>query len=111
MEAHPHPLPDRYSFGIGIDHLGRHAHAGRAVDVDDGEREGDGHAGRPGLVVDGVAVDRPGPGNRPVFNGLAPAFRTDDLRRMDRVIASGRSEEHTSELQSLMRTSYAVFCL
>src|SRR3546814_1986044 len=29
------------------------------------------------------------------------AFRADDLR----------SEEHTSELQSLMRTSYAVFCL
>src|SRR3546814_9683309 len=29
------------------------------------------------------------------------------------VVASdhGRSEEHTSELQSLMRTSYAVFCL
>src|SRR3546814_4638080 len=26
-------------------------------------------------------------------------------------IASGRSEEHTSELQSLMRISYAVFCL
>src|SRR3546814_10034503 len=24
---------------------------------------------------------------------------------------SGRSEEHTSELQSLMRRSYAVFCL
>src|SRR3546814_5428583 len=34
---------------------------------------------------------RPGPGN---------------ARR-----ASGRSEEHTSELQSLMRISYAVFCL
>src|SRR3546814_1773185 len=27
------------------------------------------------------------------------------------VNASGRSEEHTSELQSLMRISYAVFCL
>src|SRR3546814_5970448 len=26
-------------------------------------------------------------------------------------MASRRSEEHTSELQSLMRTSYAVFCL
>src|SRR3546814_7738339 len=26
-------------------------------------------------------------------------------------IAIGRSEEHTSELQSLMRISYAVFCL
>src|SRR3546814_5415009 len=30
--------------------------------------------------------------------------RNADLRR-------GRSEEHTSELQSLMRISYAVFCL
>src|SRR3546814_5714697 len=27
------------------------------------------------------------------------------------VILHGRSEEHTSELQSLMRLSYAVFCL
>src|SRR3546814_9975910 len=26
-------------------------------------------------------------------------------------MAGGRSEEHTSELQSLMRISYAVFCL
>src|SRR3546814_10553455 len=26
-------------------------------------------------------------------------------------LATGRSEEHTSELQSLMRISYAVFCL
>src|SRR3546814_4131085 len=29
----------------------------------------------------------------------------------DIVRMSGRSEEHTSELQSLMRISYAVFCL
>src|SRR3546814_7636111 len=29
----------------------------------------------------------------------------------DRVIDVTRSEEHTSELQSLMRNSYAVFCL
>src|SRR3546814_10761963 len=27
------------------------------------------------------------------------------------IIAAARSEEHTSELQSLMRISYAVFCL
>src|SRR3546814_10226327 len=27
------------------------------------------------------------------------------------LVAKMRSEEHTSELQSLMRTSYAVFCL
>src|SRR3546814_10050558 len=29
----------------------------------------------------------------------------------DRATAEERSEEHTSELQSLMRISYAVFCL
>src|SRR3546814_2177766 len=28
-----------------------------------------------------------------------------------RIAAAKRSEEHTSELQSLMRISYAVFCL
>src|SRR3546814_2908785 len=34
-------------------------------------------------------------------------------RRLASIIATGliRSEEHTSELQSLMRISYAVFCL
>src|SRR3546814_13020730 len=32
-------------------------------------------------------------------------------RRGNIVGATGRSEEHTSELQSLMRISYAVFCL
>src|SRR3546814_7521487 len=33
-----------------------------------------------------------------------------ELAKHDR-IARSRSEEHTSELQSLMRISYAVFCL
>src|SRR3546814_3642713 len=32
-------------------------------------------------------------------------------RSPDRRDTLGRSEEHTSELQSLMRISYAVFCL
>src|SRR3546814_6406757 len=32
-------------------------------------------------------------------------------RRRGRMDCSIRSEEHTSELQSLMRISYAVFCL
>src|SRR3546814_3122968 len=39
-----------------------------------------------------------------VNNGLSRVLPFD-------VITSGRSEEHTSELQSLMRISYAVFCL
>src|SRR3546814_9136873 len=36
-----------------------------------------------------------------------------DYLNLDRTSGtlSGRSEEHTSELQSLMRISYAVFCL
>src|SRR3546814_4400203 len=33
------------------------------------------------------------------------------VRREDRARLGDRSEEHTSELQSLMRISYAVFCL
>src|SRR3546814_5663997 len=35
------------------------------------------------------------------------------LARIDKTVAflNSRSEEHTSELQSLMRISYAVFCL
>src|SRR3546814_8314805 len=33
------------------------------------------------------------------------------LRYNDSRVIEGRSEEHTSELQSLMRISYAVFCL
>src|SRR3546814_9503304 len=38
----------------------------------------------------------------------------EDLQARDEAVAGGgviRSEEHTSELQSLMRISYAVFCL
>src|SRR3546814_7653725 len=37
----------------------------------------------------------------------------EDVPELDTLIVpiGGRSEEHTSELQSLMRTSYAVFCL
>src|SRR3546814_8650183 len=47
--------------------------------------------------------------------GVGMGFRP-DLRRLERLIPDRqrikiRSEEHTSELQSLMRISYAVFCL
>src|SRR3546814_7313291 len=41
---------------------------------------------------------------------LAPAAAADLVRRGHEVFIQ-RSEEHTSELQSLMRISYAVFCL
>src|SRR3546814_5507833 len=40
-----------------------------------------------------------------------PTSRDQAVRRRDVARALARSEEHTSELQSLMRISYAVFCL
>src|SRR3546814_5482568 len=45
-----------------------------------------------------------------IFPSETPTF---ELHSLDRPGSIGprRSEEHTSELQSLMRISYAVFCL
>src|SRR3546814_1450854 len=52
---------------------------------------------------------------RLVLAGQAEAARAgirgDEDQAVFGGIALGRSEEHTSELQSLMRISYAVFCL
>src|SRR3546814_5748084 len=39
------------------------------------------------------------------------SFESDVLKADGPVLVDFRSEEHTSELQSLMRISYAVFCL
>src|SRR3546814_7447817 len=43
-----------------------------------------------------------------VFNMLVLLFVG---RQLEAPLGTKRSEEHTSELQSLMRISYAVFCL
>src|SRR3546814_6860431 len=50
------------------------------------------------------------PANRGVIDGISPRKGGFRLRHHERR-PTHRSEEHTSELQSLMRTSYAVFCL
>src|SRR3546814_8399916 len=57
-------------------------------------------------VVDDVAV-RSGDGSC----GLVRQQETAQGHDIPDLGAFGRSEEHTSELQSLMRISYAVFCL
>src|SRR3546814_5275027 len=49
-----------------------------------------------------LVPDSCGPGRNRGGLGISRSFR---------VLADERSEEHTSELQSLMRISYAVFCL
>src|SRR3546814_7250619 len=62
----------------------------------------------PFVHVDDVDVTSPGPGqsHREVAIDACPA-----LPRVFAQVITERSEEHTSELQSLMRISYAVFCL
>src|SRR3546814_6610853 len=47
----------------------------------------------------------------PFFITPVLIFATILVTMVCRFYALGRSEEHTSELQSLMRISYAVFCL
>src|SRR3546814_6532702 len=47
---------------------------------------------------------------RSMISGCGPCM-AERFRRAHRKRNARRSEEHTSELQSLMRISYAVFCL
>src|SRR3546814_4172549 len=54
-------------------------------------------------IRDGLAY--PGSGNYIVITMEGQAVKAELIR------IGNRSEEHTSELQSLMRISYAVFCL
>src|SRR3546814_4771941 len=62
-----------------------------------------------------VLMHAPSSGDNP-HAGAAYAHAVIDVydwleKRVEDAVAAGRSEEHTSELQSLMRISYAVFCL
>src|SRR3546814_8926635 len=63
-----------------------------------------------GAIVGTVAADRDGDGLVDGYytsDGIYHAFQAPPCPPPP----PPRSEEHTSELQSLMRTSYAVFCL
>src|SRR3546814_1755737 len=57
------------------------------------------------ILHDAGGLER-GESRRGVRSGRGSASARDQEQR-----GEGRSEEHTSELQSLMRISYAVFCL
>src|SRR3546814_7010445 len=56
---------------------------------------------RAACQADEVAIADVDRGQGELIAAIAPALRDEEAR----------SEEHTSELQSLMRISYAVFCL
>src|SRR3546814_9305473 len=91
-----------------------------------------GHIDRPDLAGDYLAIGwgqrdfflktptwadlRPGIALRALVGGGGSLIHVEHLRRPvadrdHRPVLVARSEEHTSELQSLMRISYAVFCL
>src|SRR3546814_2661426 len=94
-DADVHSLIDPQAIYPGDDRLGVKG-AGAAVDAD---------GQRPGIGVAGPAARR---GEQPVQQRqgqIIDGFPAQILQRLE------RSEEHTSELQSLMRISYAVFCL
>src|SRR3546814_1647556 len=62
----------------------------------------------PAAILVEPAADCAGGADQPHGHGvvrLRPRLLRDGVGR------PGRSEEHTSELQSLLRSSYAVFCL
>src|SRR3546814_6078910 len=48
--------------------------------------------------------------DRPVYLGGALGLEQGTVREVVEILRANRSEEHTSELKSLMRISYAAFC-
>src|SRR3546814_2914811 len=76
---------------------------------------------KPGVVkyqdlIDGKTLveqtdEATGIAQRVVSEYRGAARSKEDLRPRLTLLDTDRSEEHTSELQSLMRISYAVFCL
>src|SRR3546814_7630501 len=89
QRRHPHPLQDRQDDPLLLTQQGQEEVIGGHLWVGLG-------LGR---------LDRAGEG---LLRLVRPAVR---FERHATTLPDARSEEHTSELQSLMRNSYAVFCL
>src|SRR3546814_2957611 len=100
------------------------ADTGRPIDADDPDQMPDQMADTPvSFGFRSVSANRKASLVRGVFDSVAPRYDLmNDLMSLgvhrlwksvlvDTLDPRPRSEEHTSELQSLMRISYAVFCL
>src|SRR3546814_2826750 len=86
------------------DRLSGDGHAiGRNTDAQERRRE------RGAAGIDGVERAQRGPAERATAR-LFPLLGRGGAERPLPTEQTTRSEEHTSELQSLMRNSYAVFC-
>src|SRR3546814_8920873 len=102
-----------------VSHGEMYGYAGVLVDIYFGRRWVLTPSFAPGLYWKGNSDDPKDLGNTIEFRSqLELSYRFDDRSRlgigfnhMSNASLGDRSEEHTSELQSLMRLSYAVFCL
>src|SRR3546814_1239235 len=105
--------------GLGAQLFERLGIDGRVIgarDADQLARDMRGIGERPHQVEDRAAADLAADGGDPLHRRVVVGGEQEGdaeigecrLRQGARAL---RSEEHTSELQSLMRTSYAVFCL
>src|SRR3546814_8422938 len=88
----------------------------RRIDFHDVARARHGERREGGLAEEmrGDAFVALGISRRPIVEPHPRVVQRDKILAIARqmlVAARARSEEHTSELQSLMRISYAVFCL
>src|SRR3546814_2821400 len=95
--------------------MARHGARGAAID-DPARRRALARHLEHDVLADGPALDRALAASRGKARANHIRSRTDPRRERRAPLRTGvgrrcRSEEHTSELQSLMRISYAVFCL
>src|SRR3546814_1731329 len=106
---------DRVGAGLDVDDL-----AVGVADDEVGRTDAPGGEDRQQRLVVGVGVENLAAAQMErLLIGVAPVVAGDEavLDEADAVLVDAhlatddRSEEHTSELQSLMRISYAVFCL
>src|SRR3546814_6012857 len=95
--------------------VGRRGRARRVIDLQGNQRLArDIGNGRLEVLRDGfrfVIVGVAEAGHRQGEGGAGDGDDGSDLHGLSPSAIRKRSEEHTSELQSLMRISYAVFCL
>src|SRR3546814_4708207 len=63
------------------------------------------------LLADAPLAGRYDPASIVDSEAVLNSYAAPEWRELDENGQDWRSEEHTSELQSLMRISYAVFCL
>src|SRR3546814_6532442 len=101
----PYTTLFRSSVGLGdAGHRQRPAHPDRRVVVADAAGGVRGVGGRHQVVDLGLVIQD--------LEAVREALRhVQHLEPVGGELDADRSEEHTSELQSLMRISYAVFCL